>query len=136
MAKPTESTLPSHVQDALDKEFPRTWMFQEDGKQVVGTFVKLDEGMTRQYGACPIIVLNVDGEDRSVWMMHTALRSKLAQLRPAVGDTIAIKQGDPRTSKNDMEYYDYRVVNVTTEGEPDSAPDWDKIAPADDDTPF
>lgn len=31
------------------------------------------------YGRCPIIVLDVEGERRSVWLTQTALRSKFAE---------------------------------------------------------
>jgi hypothetical protein len=106
---PAEKT----VTQAQDSDFPRTWRFDEDGLEVVGKYVATDEGPT-QNGPCPILVLEVDGEERSVWCFHTALRRRIADeiarrssgdLTP--GETVVIRQGESKTSESGRKYVSY-----------------------------
>jgi hypothetical protein len=63
-------------------EFPRSWRFgtgkDEDGLTIEGTFVGWSRGHT-EHGSKPILLLEVGGEVRSVWLMQTVLRSKIAR---------------------------------------------------------
>ncbi len=54
---------------------PRSWLWSEDGSTITGTYVRMDTGPS-DYGERAIIVLNVDGEDRSLWLNETALVAK------------------------------------------------------------
>ena len=85
-----------------DSDFPRTWRFDEDGPEVVGKYVATDEGPT-QNGPCPILILEVENERRSVWCFHTALRRRIADeiaRRPSgdltPGELVGIRQAKRR----------------------------------------
>jgi hypothetical protein len=54
-------------------DFPRAWLWDADGDIVKARFVKFDVGPTKLYGKKPIAVLDVDGEQRSVWLTTTVL---------------------------------------------------------------
>jgi hypothetical protein len=106
---PTQETI---TQDQ-DSDFPRTWRFDEDGIEVVGRYVATDEGPT-QNGRCPILILEVDGEERSLWCFHTALRRRIADeigRRPSgdltPGETVVIRQGEAKTSESGRKYVSY-----------------------------
>jgi hypothetical protein len=99
-----------------EEEFPQNWRFDEDGAEVRGKFVKFDVGQTQEYGDCPIVVLNVDGEERSVWLFHSALRSKFQKevnrrdIEP--GEQINIRQAGEKKSGNNRTYMNYIVAFV------------------------
>jgi hypothetical protein len=92
--------------------FPRTWDWDTDGPTAAGTFVRFDSGPTKGYGRKPIVVLRIEGEERSVWILETALfgrfRDEIAQ-RPGrkltAGERIVIRRGDmKRTQDGSREY--------------------------------
>ena len=96
-------------------EFPRGWRWDDDGDTVEGTFVEFDEGPTA-YGDRPIIVVEVDGENRSVWLFETALQSRFADevaKRPTgdltAGERISIRRGDMVTSGTGRDYRSFKV---------------------------
>ena len=57
--------------------YPQTWKFGDHGDVVAGTFVRFDEGPTREYGMRVILVLEVGGRERSIWLSQTALFNKV-----------------------------------------------------------
>jgi hypothetical protein len=57
-------------------EFPRAWLWDEDGETVSGTFVGFTQGQTRNFGRKVIALLDVDGERRSLWLNSTVLLGK------------------------------------------------------------
>lgn len=63
--------------DADAPELPETWLWDEDGDACAGTFVRFDKGATREYGKKLILVLRVGGVERSVWLLQTALYSRI-----------------------------------------------------------
>jgi hypothetical protein len=67
------------VPEALDqeREYPESWLWDEDGDHVAGRFVKFDRASTRDYGMKAILVLDVDGTKRSIWLTATVLHNKL-----------------------------------------------------------
>ena len=95
------------------EDYPRGWRFDEDGPEVSGKFVKFDVGQTKEYGSCPIIILNVNGEERSVWCFHQALRSKFQQevhrRDLEAGETVFIRQVGEKKSGNQRNYMAYVV---------------------------
>jgi hypothetical protein len=115
LSKETTSSAADKVAEEED-DFPRNWRFDEDGAEVRGSFVKFDVGQTQEYGECPILVLNVDGEERSVWLFHTALRSKFQKevnrRDIEVGEQINIKQAGQKKSGNNRTYQNYMVAFV------------------------
>jgi hypothetical protein len=96
--------------------FPAYWDWKADGLTVEGTFVRMDQRPTA-YGPKPILILDVDGVERSVWVNTNALRSKLAgelQRRKArnfdVGERVVIRRGaEKTTSANDRNYWPFQV---------------------------
>lgn len=107
----TDETAIEQVRKQLDQGYPETWRFDEDGREVIGYAVRKETGQTTN-GPCDILVLNVNGELRSIWLMHTALINKLHELRPKAGDLIGIRQLGERQPKSQggRPYMDYNVV--------------------------
>jgi hypothetical protein len=98
-----------------ESDFPRNWRWDDDGDELEGTFLEFDEGPTA-YGDKPILVLEVDGEPRSVWLLETAIQSRFADevaKRPArdltVGERIQIRRGDIVTSGTGRDYRAFKV---------------------------
>jgi transcriptional regulator with XRE-family HTH domain len=77
--------------------------------------VEFDEGPTA-YGDKPILVLEVDGEKRSVWLLETALQSRFAdevRKRPTgdltPGERIIIHRGEMVRSGTGRDYRSFKV---------------------------
>lgn len=102
------------TEETTAEDFPRNWRFDEDGAEVRGKFVRFDTGPTQEYGEVPIVVLNVDGEERSVWCFHTALKSKFQKevnrRDIEVGEQINIKQAGEKKSGSNRTYMNYFVA--------------------------
>ena len=103
--------IKAELSKQLEQGNPRTWMWEEDGTEVIGRAVRKETAMTTE-GPCDILVMEVDGELRSIWLMHTALVSKLQRMRPQAGDWVGIKHLGKREPKQagGRPYYDYNVV--------------------------
>jgi hypothetical protein len=107
-----QETLTHDTDDST--EFPRNWRFDEDGLELVGLYVRSDEGQTAN-GPCPILILEIDGEERTVWCFHTALRRRIADevaRRPSgdlkKGERVVIRQGEKKTTaEGGREYISY-----------------------------
>jgi hypothetical protein len=67
-----------------EQTYPRTFLWEEDAedlgdrRRVSGRFVAIDEGPTKN-GLKPILVLEIDGEERSVWVLHGPFQDKLTE---------------------------------------------------------
>jgi hypothetical protein len=103
---------------AAETTNPRTWDWREDGAHVSGRFVRFDEAPTRGYGYKPVLIVDVDGEHRTVWLFHEAL---LNQFREEVirrgtgnledGERIDVFQvGDKVSESTGRTYTDYKAV--------------------------
>jgi hypothetical protein len=57
-------------------EFPKAWLWDEDGETVSGTFVGFTQGQTRNFGRKVIVLLEIEGERRSIWLNNTVLLGK------------------------------------------------------------
>jgi hypothetical protein len=60
---------------ADDSKYPRSWRWTEDGRNISGEYIQMDEAPSK-YGDRVIIVLNVASEKRSLWLNETALYNK------------------------------------------------------------
>ncbi len=98
-------------------EYPRFWDWDEDGKSVEGMFLRANVGYTAN-GPRPFVVLDVDGDERTIWLLHDVLRNQFARevhRRPNkaidVGETIRIHQLEPRESQTNAgrAYTNYRT---------------------------
>ena len=104
------STLPHDESD-----FPAYWDWEEDGLTADGTFARMEQGPT-QFGTKPIVILKVDGEERSFWVNTEALRSQLTdELKRrcarsfTAGERMLISRGaEKKTSANDRGYWPFR----------------------------
>jgi hypothetical protein len=101
--------------DSNDNEYPRNWRWEEDGDTLAGTFVEITEGPT-SYGDKPIVVLEVDGERRSIWLFETAVQNRFAdEVRKrasgdlTVGERITIVRGEMVTSGTGRNYRAFKV---------------------------
>lgn len=137
--------------DAAQAGFPETWIPEKNGDIIAGTFVRLDSGMT-SFGMSPIVVIRTeDGQERSVWLLHEALRSQLNRIRPNTGDKLAIlylgkTEVKTKTQGRASEYHNYRVTSdkATEESSWDSllgsatiqTTTEDDVPVSDDDIPF
>ena len=108
---PTQKTITPDE----DTEFPRNWRFDEDGLELVGCYIKSDVGPTAN-GDCPILVLEVDGEPRSLCSSHRARRRIADEVarRPhrdlKAGERIVIRQGEKKpTAEGGRAYVSYFV---------------------------
>jgi hypothetical protein len=106
------ATVP-HSNDESD--FPAAWLWETDGA-AEGVFVRMDAGPTA-FGRRPIVVLEVAGVERSVWVNTAALRSKLVEeLRRRKardfnpGERVLIRRGaEKKTSAADRDYWPFFV---------------------------
>ena len=98
-------------------EYPKSWIFDEDGDLVEGTFVKFDRASTRDYGAKVILVLDVAGVERSIWLTQTVLFGQVRdelQKRPAKtlepGERVVVKRLGKKDGANGRSYWNFRVL--------------------------
>jgi hypothetical protein len=67
-----------------ESTYPRTLLWEEDAedlgdrRRISGRFVAIDEAPTSN-GLKPILVLAIDGEERSVWVLHGPFQDKLTE---------------------------------------------------------
>jgi hypothetical protein len=110
-------TTPAVPEQTDETGFPQAWIFGEDGDLVTGGFVRFDEGPTRDYGTKVILVLEVDGVERSVWLSVTALFSRVrGELNRRtsktldLGERVVIQRHEKKQSKNDREYWPFTIA--------------------------
>jgi hypothetical protein len=70
------ATVSNKQYDESGIDFPESWIWDEHGDRVSGTFVRFTRGQTKAYGARTIVVLAVDGVERSIWLSQTVLYNK------------------------------------------------------------
>ena len=127
------------------KDYPEAWIPESEGESLAGIFVGLDKSRT-PFGDSWIVVLDVNGTKRSVWLLHEALRSQFLQARPIEGELVAIVYRGKRKAKNPTPgrsetYHDYRVA-VDRGGGTAGEATWETIAgeepatPSDDEIPY
>ena len=112
---PTEGTVPAG-NDGDD--YPENWIFDEHGETIAGTFLRFERGQTKNYGAKPIAVLEVDGAERSLWLTTAMLAGKFRdelEQRPqrelVVGERVVVtRQGKTTTQDGATEYWKFRVL--------------------------
>lgn len=76
------------------RDFPRSWRWDDDGNQLAGTLVGLRWVKSKQNDELvPVMTLNRDGEDVSVWLSGS-LRRKMENEAPRYGDKITIERGE------------------------------------------
>lgn len=109
-------TLPDTNDTSGDLAYPQAWIWKEHGLRVDGGFVRTDRASS-EYGSSPIIVLDVDGVERSVWLNVTALVSKFRDelrrrkaRRFEPGERITIQRAaEKKTSAAGRDYWPFAV---------------------------
>jgi hypothetical protein len=99
-------------------EYPQSWLWAEDGNLVSGRFLRFEEGQTREYGSKPIVVLDVNGEERGVWLTTSVLFSRFrdeldrrASKRLEVGERIVIERSAEHVeSENGRKYWPFKIM--------------------------
>jgi hypothetical protein len=95
----------------LDQPRAETFRFGKAGDEIAGTVVRLDEADT-EYGSQRIVVVDPgDGNLRSIWLLHDALRSQMEKLAPDPGDVIAVRYLGRQQSANNRSYHAYTVTS-------------------------
>lgn len=142
--------------------YAKTWTWSKDGPTIGGSYVRTDQGQTREYGLKPVLVLRVGDEERGLWVFETALREKLAaELERrgtadfTVGERIVVSRGTEKVaSEAGRSYWPVEVefpdrptpsaaeilgadVGATAATDPGVPAEADAApSPADDDIPF
>jgi hypothetical protein len=109
--------LSTQTTEETKTKYPGTWRWDEDGDVIEGTYVELSEAHTRfDSETRPILVLEVNGEQRTVWLFHTALQNQLREelLRRSdnelrVGEPVRIERLGEQKSENGFIYMNYRA---------------------------
>jgi hypothetical protein len=111
----TEQTTEAYDQAG---EFPESWIWDEDGETVSGSFVGFTRGQTRDFGPKVIVLLEVEGQRRSIWLNTTVLHGRVRdelQQRPGhrlnEGERITIRRLEKVESPDAIgPYWKFRVV--------------------------
>lgn len=95
-----------HIPDLAPNWLP------EVGDKLTGTIVELKWNEHGKFGRYPIIIVaDTDGKPWAVHAATTALMSKLMELKPKVGEEIALRYDGLKQSKSkDAEYHSYEVA--------------------------
>lgn len=117
----TDAALRELYESAL-AGYPEGWIPENKGDVIAGTFIRLEIGRTA-FGPAPLVVLKTeDGTERSVWILHEALKTQFNRIRPATGDSIVVVYLGKEKVKNPSpgrakEYHNWRVTSdkVSTE---------------------
>lgn len=97
---------------AGESEFPDSFKFTDPGDTIVGTITKVRRANFSD-GPVPELWLRLDdGTERSILASQRNLQMRLAQLRPASGDRIAIVfkgTGEPKPGKSAPKLFDVEL---------------------------
>jgi hypothetical protein len=100
--------------DDAAPSYPRAWMW--DTELADGVYVKADRAPTRDYGEKTVIILQVCGEERSIWLLNDALFNQVRQeisRRPGrkltPGERVVVQRLGERESVAGRKYMDFRV---------------------------
>jgi hypothetical protein len=90
-------------------EFPETFIPNRPA-EVDMVFTKFTVGTTRDGDEKLIAVGEIDGTERSVWLLGTALRNQFRKVNPEPGERIRISFAGAQTkSSNGRQYWNDRV---------------------------
>jgi hypothetical protein len=110
------------IHAALQLGEPKAWYWDSDGDEIIGRAVR-KESRDTENGPADFLVLDVNGELRSVLVGNKVLISKLNHYRPRRGELVGIRRlgtVEPKT-RNGRAYVDFAVY---IPGRDDEALDW------------
>lgn len=105
-----EKKTEAEESDVIDVRPPaESFKFENPGDRVAGAVLDLEMGET-EYGRAPILVLDTEDGERSVWMFGKLLQGWLARRKPERGSQVAITYlGKTKSKDGPNEYNDYRI---------------------------
>jgi hypothetical protein len=121
------------IDEELDRKYPPSWRPEEKGDAIRGKFLRLDYAERFE---CPVAVIGTGEGERSVFLFHETLRSKLKRLAPESGEPIGIRyDGQVASTANPgRRYHDYSVAVVREQ--PKSELSWTDVDGDGDDEPL
>ena len=106
-------TTEQRLRDRADAGNPESWK-PEPGGELTGKVITYDKAYTQRGDHAWIMVvesLRNPGRFASVWLLHTALRSKVAEQRPRPGETVFLRyEGLVKPKHGGDEYHGWKLV--------------------------
>ena len=97
----------------------------QDGDILLGKIVRLSWNEEGKNGRYPIATLQLeDGSYVAVHAAAQAMRDKLLELKPKMGEGIAFRSNGSKMGKNNREYYSYTVQVDRPDVEPEPEFSW------------
>jgi hypothetical protein len=109
-----------------DTAKPESWLWDQDGDEIVGEFVREDVVDLNGTARRVVVLRTEDGRKRSVWVdFYSILEERYDQVAPAAGQVVAMRRGKRRESLKTpgQSYYPFEVVAVDGEPIRDVIPD-------------
>jgi hypothetical protein len=79
------------LRELAERENPPPWQ-PEQGDEIVGYVVALNESAPTAYGSAPVVELETpNGEHVSVWLFHATLRREFERARVRAGEAVLIR---------------------------------------------
>lgn len=104
------------------------------GETADGHFKRLERGHDKDGKEHPIAVLEIDGEERSLWLLQTALRSQFKRVKPEPGELIRVSMAtEKKLGGNGFNYWPFKVTALER---PPETVDWNDPLFGDDSEPF
>jgi hypothetical protein len=112
-------TQPAQNNETVDEaaDYPETWKFNEHGDRVAGGFVRFEQGQTKEFGPRVLMILDVNGVERTVWLSQTALHGRVRDelnRRPSKrlepGERVVIKRLEKKMGESGREYWAFQVL--------------------------
>jgi hypothetical protein len=103
-------------------DFP-AGLIVEPGQTVEARYRRAERGFTTEGKEGVIVILKLDGEERSWWPWDKAARGQLRKAKPVEGELLRISRGaEKKLGSNGYRYWPWKIV--TPEREPETL-DWD-----------
>src|SRR5262245_51458166 len=100
----------AELRAAAEYGYPEAWIPSQDDPELVGEFVRLEHGQTAHGPAWIAILRAADGQERSLWLLHTVLRNEFTRQRPQQGELVVVRYLGPKQGAQGQAYESYRVV--------------------------
>jgi len=106
-----------NVAEQTELEYPQSWIFDDDGDLIEGRFLRFEEGRTKEYGPKVILILDVGGAERGLWLTQTVLFNRMrdelesrANKRLEPGERIVVKRLEKKYGAGDREYWRFSTL--------------------------
>ena len=113
------------MSDTTPTEYPTSHRFENDGDSIAGAVVRYSEGPGK-FGPVPIMVLDTDMGERSIWLFSSILREKVGKAKPLPGERVVVTYLGQRTSQATGNTY--KAWGVDVSDRTPSAPPFDDWA--------